>query len=91
MAKILEFKIPEKPNPSDLIENPVVTSSVNDVMLIIHHALHGSDDDSQPRDRELAAQLLDELSSHIKNSKDPNEDDCLILSNGVSQAVLNRY
>ena len=58
MATILEFKIPEKKDQDEIIDTPVVMSSVNDVMLIIHHAIHGSDDSYQPTDRKLAAQLF---------------------------------
>ena len=91
MAKILDFKLPEKAYPTKSISNLVVSSSVDDLMLIIHHALHGTDKKYQPRDRELAAKLLDELSSHIKTSDDNSEKDCLTLSYETSQAVVQRY
>ncbi len=91
MATILEFKIPEKKDQDEIIDTPVVMSSVNDVMLIIHHAIHGSDDSYQPTDRKLAAQLLDELSVHIKENTKSESDECVMLSNGVSRAILERY
>lgn len=91
MAKILEFKLPEKSYPSKSNSNLVVSSSVDDLMLIIHHALHGTDEKYQPKDRQLAAMLLDELANSIKNGNDENEEDCLILSRATSQAVMDRY
>ncbi len=88
MGTILEFKLRKKSQAQSHIKNLVVSSTVNDVMLIIHHALHGTEEDCRPKDQQLAAQLLDELSSHIKN-----DDQCekVVLSEIVSGTILTRY
>ncbi len=88
MATILEFKLPAKPKAPVLVDDTVISSTVNDVMLMIHHALHGSDENCRPKDREFATKLLEELSFHIQNT---DEDDFLILSHTVSENVARRY
>ena len=88
MAKILEFKSPKNTHDQSLIKNLVVSSTVNDVMLIIHHALHGSEDGCRPKDQQLAARLLDELASHIKNGAQYEK---VVLSRIVSGAIVTRY
>ena len=88
MATILKFKIPEHQNTKTNQHGNLISTSVNNAMLIIHHALHGSDKDCRPKDRELATQVLDELSCYLKSDV---EDDCLILSHPVSNAVVVRY
>jgi len=88
MAIILEFKLPTKPQASPLINDAVISSTVDNMMLIIHHALHGTDVDCRPKDSQLAAQMLDELANHIKNS---DEYDHVVLSKGVSNAIVARY
>jgi len=57
-------------------------------MLMIHHALHGTNIDNCPTDRLLAAQLLDELSTHIKSTE---VSENLVLSHYSSKAIVNRY
>ena len=97
MAKILEFKLPQKACPPKADSNLFVSSSIDDVMLIIHHALHGTDDKFQPKDLRFAAQLLDELSTYINNisesndSSNDNQDDCLVLSRDASKKIAARY
>jgi hypothetical protein len=88
MATILKFKIPTHRRAKANVNANLISTSVNDAMLIIHHALHGSDKDCRPKDHQLAAQLLDELSSYIKSDI---EDDCLVLSQLVSGAIVERY
>ena len=88
MATILKFKLPKKPKVSPVASDIIITSSVNDVMLIIHHALHGTTIDNRPKDRHLAAQLLDELSSYIKRD---DKSESLVLSHTSSNAIMNRY
>ena len=91
MAKILEFKLPPKAKPPKPTASALVSSSIDHVMLIIHHALHGTDKAHQPKDRQLAAQLLDELSFHVKHLDENSETDCLILKQDLSQTILDRY
>ncbi len=88
MATILEFKLAKKPKTSPIASDKFITSSVNDVKLMIHHALHGTSTDNRPTDRQLAAQLLDELSAHIKRDY---KDESLVLSHTSSSAIVNRY
>ena len=88
MATILEFKLPKKSHRQGVIKDLVVSSTVNDVMLIIHHALHGTDEDCRPKDQQLAAQLLDELASHIKSG---DEYEKVVLSGITSAAIVTRY
>ena len=88
MAMILEFKLPEKSQKSPLINGAVLSSTVDDVMLIIHHALHGTDVDCRPKDPQFAAKMLVELASHIKNG---DEYEHVVLSNGASSAIVTRY
>ncbi len=88
MGTILEFKLRKKTQAQSHIKNLVVSSTVNDVMLIIHHALHGTEEDCRPKDQQLAAQLLDELSSHIKND---DQYEKVVLSKIVSGTILTRY
>ncbi|WP_444995367.1 hypothetical protein [Aliikangiella sp. IMCC44359] len=88
MATILEFKLPKKAKVSASYSDTIISSSTDDLMLIIHHALHGTNQDCRPKNLELAAQLLDELSHHIKNN---DESEHLILSRQSSRAVVERY
>ena len=88
MATILKFKIPENQSAKINENGSLISTTVNNAMLIIHHALHGSDKDCRPKDRQLAAQLLDELSYYIKSDI---EDDHLVLSHLVSGAIVVRY
>ncbi len=88
MGTILEFKLPAKSKTSSLANDTLISSTVNDVMLIIHHALHGTDKDCQPKDLSLAAKLLDELSYHIKADE---MDDFLVLSHVASKTIVGRY
>jgi hypothetical protein len=88
MATILKFKVPTEQRSKINQNGSLISTSVNNAMLIIHHALHGSDKDCRPKDRELAAQLLDELSHYIKSGI---EDDRLVLSHPVSNAISVRY
>lgn len=88
MATILDFKLPRKSRRFTPSNSLTITTSINDVMLIIHHALHGSEEAHRPKDLQLAAQLLDMLSVHIK---DCAEKDCLVLSHTVSSTIMSRY
>ncbi len=88
MATILKFKRPSKSTASILAGDRVISTTVNDIMLIIHHALHGTNKACQPKDRQLAAKLLGELSFHMQKD---NDDDCVILSHSLSKAVIVRY
>lgn len=88
MATILEFKLPEKRREEQINKGAIISSTVNDVMLMIHHALHGETNESRPLDKKLAVQLLGELASHIKND---SRYDHMVLSLVSSEAVINRY
>jgi len=88
MATVLEFKLPKKRQISALEHDLEITTSVNDLMLIIHHALDGTDNDCRPKDLVLAGKLLEELTSHIKKH---DGNDYLVLSKVVSNAVVVRY
>jgi hypothetical protein len=88
MGTILEFKLPKKLQESVLINDLVITSTINNVMLIINDALHGTDVEYRPQNRKLAAQVLKELANHIKN-KDEHEN--VVLSNMASSAIVTRY
>ncbi|MGX5174940.1 hypothetical protein ACUR5C_13040 [Aliikangiella sp. IMCC44653] len=93
MATILEFK-PRKKIQSKSSFNPVlVTTSVNDLMLIIHHALHGTERACQPIDKDLASQLLIELSVHLKTADEPYQLtlENMVLSQSTSSRVVERY
>jgi|GEM_PF-6647955 len=88
MATILQFKLPTKPPLSSLATDTIISISVNDVMLIIHEAIHGTEEEYRPRNLHLATQLLDELSSHISCK---GEEDYLVLSRAASSIVFTRY
>jgi len=87
MATILEFRLPVKAPAQQLASDRAIYSSINDLMLIIHHALHGADEECCPKDLKLAAKLLDELSCHIKG----DENDHIMLSHAASSAIVDRY
>ncbi|MCF6193288.1 MAG: hypothetical protein L3J46_03010 [Kangiellaceae bacterium] len=88
MATILEFKLPKQSRHQRIIKDSVITSTVNDVMLMIHHALHGTDESCRPKDQPLAAHLLDELANHITKC---DEYEKVVLSHVVSSALMIRY
>ena len=89
MATILEFKLPEKISPQlRFIKDITVSSDVDYVMLMIHHALHGCREACRPKDKKLAVQLLSELTEHINNGE---QYDNFVLSNEVSGAIVTRY
>lgn len=88
MATILKFESPNKPHQKNLVKGAVISSTVNDVMLIIHHALHGEKEDYRPKDKKLAAQLLEELACHIKRD---SQYDHIVLSHQSSTVIATRY
>ena len=84
---LFRSKLPSKTPAQKLESGRVIYSSINDLMLIIHHALHGADDQICPKDLKLAAKLLDELSSHIKS----DDNDHVMLNHDISSAIVDRY